>query len=61
MSELKPEYAEALVKIVNKTFNGDLMSKKRLGENVDARRVFCSILRSESNTSTSIGDFLMVY
>jgi len=58
MSELKLEYAEALSKIVNKAFKAEILSEKRSRENVDARRVFCFILRNESNTSTSIGDFL---
>ena len=58
MSELKLEYAEALGEIVNKAFKAEILSEKRSRENVDARRVFCFILRDESNTSTSIGEFL---
>tara|TARA_R100001377_G_scaffold81203_1_gene60595 strand:- start:280 stop:888 length:609 start_codon:yes stop_codon:yes gene_type:complete len=58
MSELKLEHARALTIIVNKAFNANIHSTERLRENVDARRAFCSILRDEGNTSTSIGAFL---
>jgi len=58
MSELKLEHAEALKEIVNKAFKAEIHFEGRSRVNVDARRVFCSILSNESNSSTSIGAFL---
>ena len=58
MIKVNTTYAETLRQIVNKAFDAEILSEIRSRNNVDARRVFCWILSSERNTSSSIGEFL---
>ena len=58
MSKVKSNSAVALREIVDDVFGSDMMSNVRSRENVDARRVFCFILKDEGNTNSSIGRFL---
>lgn len=58
MRKKKIKYTRELSAIVNKAFDADVMDKKRFRENIDARRVFSSILKGENNTITSIGHAL---
>jgi hypothetical protein len=55
MKKKKIKYTKELSAIVNEAFNADVMSKRQFRENIDARRVFSSILKAGHNTITSIG------